>query len=112
MTVMPGPQLVSAVPLSRRVKERFTKIAIVWGGYFPTLYPKPVVGAPYVDWAVRGQGEKTFLELLEVIDGKRDPALVNGLAWKDNGTERINPERAWVGPDAFPDPPYGKTAHE
>lgn len=108
MTVMPGPQLVAAVPLSRGIKERFPGVPIVWGGYFPSLYPRPVLHAPYVDWAVRGQGERTFPELLDVLDGKRDPALVNGLAWLEDGTERINPERAWLGPDAFPDPPYAK----
>jgi hypothetical protein len=108
MTVMPGPQLVSAVPLARRVKERFPRVPMVWGGYFPTLYPKPVLNAPYVDWVVRGQGENTFLELLEVLAGRRDPAAVNGLAWNESGSARINPERVWLGPDRFPSPPYEK----
>ena len=30
--VMPGPQLVSAVPLSRRLKARYPAVPIVWGG--------------------------------------------------------------------------------
>jgi radical SAM superfamily enzyme YgiQ (UPF0313 family) len=81
---------------------------MVWGGYFPTLYPKPVLNAPYVDWVVRGQGENTFLELLEVLAGRRDPAAVNGLAWNESGSARINPERVWLGPDRFPSPPYEK----
>src|SRR3569623_1478379 len=56
MTVMPGPQLVSAVPLSRQVKARFPAVPIVWGGNFGSLYPAPVLNAPYVDWLVRGLG--------------------------------------------------------
>jgi radical SAM superfamily enzyme YgiQ (UPF0313 family) len=81
MTVMPGPQLVSAVPLARDLKRQFPRIPITWGGYFPTLYPKPVLNAPYVDWVIRGQGEQTFLELIEVLDGSRDPKSVAGRAF-------------------------------
>src|ERR1700749_3556187 len=55
-TVMPGPQLANAVPLTRRVKADHPDIAIVWGGNFGSLYPKPVLNAPYVDWLIRGQG--------------------------------------------------------
>src|SRR5690606_17017532 len=36
MTVMPGPQLVSAVPLARRIKQRYPDLPVVWGGYFPS----------------------------------------------------------------------------
>ena len=108
MTVMPGPQLVSAVPLARGVKERFPEIPIVWGGYFPSLYPKPVLRAPYVDFLVRGQGERTLVELLDVLAGRRAAGTVSGLGWKDGQGEHVNSERIWEGPDAFPEPPWGR----
>ncbi len=106
ITVMPGPQLVSAVPLARRIRQQYPEVLIVWGGYFPSLYPHPVLTAPYVDYLVRGQGERTFLELLDVVDGRREAASVAGLGWKRNGEPILNPERPWLGPDAFPAPPY------
>jgi hypothetical protein len=56
MSVMPGPQLVSAVPLTKMIKARFPSLPIAWGGYFPSLYPKPVLNSGYVDWIIRGQG--------------------------------------------------------
>jgi len=109
LTVMPGPQLVSAVPLSRALKDRFPDVPIVWGGNFGSLYPAPVLSAPYVDWLVRGQGEQTFLELLEVISGKREPHSVAGIGFRDGaGAHVLTPERPWVGPDDLPDPPYHK----
>ena len=109
LTVMPGPQLVSAVPLTRRIKERFPHLPIVWGGYFPSLYPAAVLNAPYVDWAVRGAGDQTFPELLEVLDGRRDPKTVAGLAFRErSGAHWIGRERSWVGPDELPSPPYHK----
>src|SRR5215216_84674 len=82
-SVMPGPQLVSAVPLTRALKARYPTLPVVWGGNFPSLYPAPVLDAPYVDWAVRGQGEETFAELLGVLDGARDPKAVAGLAFRE-----------------------------
>jgi anaerobic magnesium-protoporphyrin IX monomethyl ester cyclase len=109
MTVMPGPQLVSAVPLAKAVKARFPAIPIIWGGNFGSLYPEAVLNAPYVDWVVRGQGEQTFLELLEAIDGKRDPKTILGLAFRQaDGTNFIGKERIWKGPDDLPAPPYHK----
>ncbi len=109
MTVMPGPQLVSAVPLAKAVKARFPQIPIIWGGNFGSLYPESVLNAPYVDWVVRGQGEQTFLELLEAIDGRRDPKTIAGLAFRQaDGTNFIGKERIWKGPGELPAPPYYK----
>jgi len=109
LTVMPGPQLVSAVPISKALKARFPDVPIIWGGNFGSLYPDPVLNAPYVDWLVRGQGEETFLELLDVIAGKRDPLSVAGIAFRlPDGQHHIAPERAWRGPDELPAPPYHK----
>jgi anaerobic magnesium-protoporphyrin IX monomethyl ester cyclase len=108
-TVMPGPQLVSAVPLSRAIKARYPDLPIVWGGNFGSLYPEPVLNSSYVDWLVRGQGEHTFAELLEVLDGKRDPKTVAGLGFRNpDGSPWLAPERHWVGPDDLPAPPYHK----
>jgi len=109
LTVMPGPQLVSAVPVSKALKARFPDIPIVWGGNFGSLYPEPVLKAPYVDWLVRGQGEDTFRELLEAIEGARDPMTVAGIAFRlADGSLHMAPERAWRGPDELPAPPYHK----
>jgi radical SAM superfamily enzyme YgiQ (UPF0313 family) len=109
LTVMPGPQLVSAVPLSKAVKTRFPDVPIIWGGNFGSLYPEPVLNAPYVDWVVRGQGEQTFQELLEAIEGRRDPETIAGLAFRrSDGSHVKTPERPWIGPDLLPAPPYHK----
>lgn len=110
MTVMPGPQLVSAVQLAKRLKRTFPHVPIVWGGYFPSLYPAPVLNASYVDWMVRGQGEQTFRELLDVFDGKRDPRTVQALAFPGMDSAVRDPVldgvRRWVGPDELPPVPY------
>jgi radical SAM superfamily enzyme YgiQ (UPF0313 family) len=108
-TVMPGPQLASAVPLTKAVKARHADIPIVWGGNFGSLYPEPVLRAPYVDWLIRGQGEHTFAELLDVLKSTRDPETVAGLSFrKADGTHHMGVERRWLGPGELPAPPYHK----
>jgi hypothetical protein len=108
-TVMPGPQLASAVSLTKAVKARHTTIPVVWGGNFGSLYPAPVLNAPTVDWLVRGQGDRTFVELLDVLHGNREPTSVMGLCFRNSdGSHHIGKERAWVGPGELPAPPYHK----
>lgn len=109
VTVMPGPQVVSAVAVSKALKQAHPEIPIVWGGNFGSLYPAPVLDSGYVDWLVRGQGEHTFLELLEVLKGTADPHSVKGLAFREkDGNHWIGAERQWAGPAELPDPPYHK----
>ena len=109
LTAMPGPQLVSAVNLSRNLKGRFPELPIAWGGNFGSLYPAPVLNSPYVDWLIRGQGEQTFVDLMAVLDGKLDPRDVAGLCFREpDGSHWLGRERIWVGPDDLPDPPYAK----
>jgi len=87
LTVMGGPQLRSAIAASRAIRERFPVVPIVWGGAFPTNCPEAALNVPYVDFAVRGQGEETFVRLLECLS--EDPggslAAVPGLSWRRDG---------------------------
>ena len=39
VTVMGGPQVATAIEVSRAVRTARPDVPIVWGGYFPTLYP-------------------------------------------------------------------------
>ena len=107
VSVMPGPQMAAAMETCRSIRVRFPDIPIVWGGYFPSIFTTATLNAAYVDFAVRGQGENTVMELLEVIRGRRSPGSVHGLSYKDRlGEYRHNPERAMKSPDAFPRLPY------
>src|SRR5580704_1189064 len=57
VTVMGGPQLLSAIAVSKAIRERLPTVPIIWGGAFPTVCPSAAVNASYVDFAVRSQGE-------------------------------------------------------
>ncbi|MBS0365016.1 MAG: B12-binding domain-containing radical SAM protein [Proteobacteria bacterium] len=95
VTVMGGPQLVSAIAVSRAIRAQAPEVPIVWGGAFPTVCPEATVNSPYVDYAVRSQGEETFLELLDAITagGSDAPTGVRGLSWRSGDCAVHNPER-------------------
>src|SRR3546814_17819104 len=75
ITVMGGPQLAPAIAVSRAIRERFPGLPIAWGGYFPTLNTEAAIGSPYVDYVIRGPGDKTLPELVAALFGGRGPAL-------------------------------------
>jgi len=107
VSVMPGPQMISAMKSCRAIRARYPKVPIVWGGYFPSVYGDATLNARYVDYAVRGQGESTLLELIDALRGKRDFNAIAGLSYKDIFGMRVhNPERPMQSPDAFPWSPF------
>jgi anaerobic magnesium-protoporphyrin IX monomethyl ester cyclase len=107
VSVMPGPQMVSAMRSCRAIREKFPHVPIVWGGYFPSLYRDATLNAAYVDYAVRGQGDTTLLELIDGLRGTRSFSSIAGLSWKDSAGRRFhNPERGMQSPDEFPWIPY------
>jgi radical SAM superfamily enzyme YgiQ (UPF0313 family) len=113
VTVMPGPQTVGAVASCKEIRSRFPNLPIVWGGYFATNYTAAALNAGYVDYAVRGQGEQTFLQLLEALRGHRDLKDIPGLSYKDqDGKSCNNPERPLKGLDDHPWYPYHRLPAE
>ncbi len=107
VSVMPGPQMVAAIPLCREFKRKYPSIPIVWGGYFPSLYTDAALNANYVDFAVRGQGEVTIHELLGALRGRRELRSVAGLSFKDSfGLHVHNTDRSLTSPNDLPWLPY------
>ena len=107
VTVMPGPQMVAAIPVCRWFKEKYPGAHVIWGGYFPSLYANTSLNTRYVDFVVRGQGEETFVELLAALEGDRNFAAIRGLSYRDVfGLHVHNPERPLRSPGDFPVMPY------
>ncbi len=105
ITAMGGPQVQSAISASQAVKSVSPTLPVIWGGYFPTLYTNAAINAHYVDYAVRGQGEGTFAQLLDTLlnDGNSDLSSIDGLTWKREGEVIHNRDRTFADrrPDAL-----------
>ena len=89
------PQIYHAFDVAQTAKEQGC-ITII-GGYHPTLDPEYVAQNPFIDYAVRGEGEHTFREIVEYIDGNKKDILlkdIDGLSYKeDHGKIKHNGDR-------------------
>ncbi|HEX9006174.1 MAG TPA: radical SAM protein [Bacteroidota bacterium] len=104
-TVMPGPQLEQAIRLSKMIREQFPSVLIIWGGYFPTLHTKVVLGAPYVDFVIRDQGDHAFRLLIDALEHGGELSVIPGLSYKDGGI-RHNGKQGLIDPNTLPALPY------
>jgi anaerobic magnesium-protoporphyrin IX monomethyl ester cyclase len=97
VTVMGGPQLSTAIAVSKAVREQRPGVPIIWGGAFPTVCPEATVNVPYVDYAVRAQGEDTLVELLDALPAQRSELLaaIAGLTWRLDGRAVHNRDRVF-----------------
>jgi radical SAM superfamily enzyme YgiQ (UPF0313 family) len=96
ITVMGGPQLPTAIAVSKAIRARSPATPIIWGGYFATNCPDAALRAPYVDYVIRGQGEESFTALLDTLfRGEVDGfAGIDGLSWR-SGVIVHNKDRAF-----------------
>jgi len=104
-TVMPGPQLEQSILLSRRIREKYPEVTIIWGGYFPTLHTNVVLGAPYVDYVIRDQGDNSFRRLIDTLENGGSLGGIPGLSFKD-GTIRHTEKQPLIDPNTLPPLPY------
>lgn len=111
ITVMPGPQMIHAIPVSKELKRIYPHLNIIWGGYFPTFHPNTVLSADYVDFAFRGNVESSFLDFIDILEGKNGAKQLKdiaGLCYKENGKIIHNPIAETTDPDTIPVLPYYK----
>jgi len=83
-----------ALALARSVKTRRSAIRTVFGGYHASACPE-IVKDENIDFVVIGEGEKTFVELLGVINSNGDFGKVNGIAYW-NAKLQVNEPRARI----------------
>ena len=106
VSVMPGTQMVNAIKECKSVKERFPKLKIVWGGYFPSMHTESVLNSSYVDFVIRGQAELAFPELIESIRSGKPLSEVHNLSYWDGNRFQHNPEYPIYDPNLRPGLPY------
>ena len=106
VTVMPGPQLLQAIPVTQKLRQLFPGLKIVWGGYFPSLHSTVVLESGSVDFVIRGQGELSFLELIDAIEREAPFDGIQGLSFLRNGAVVHNPKRPVTDPNVLPPMPY------
>jgi anaerobic magnesium-protoporphyrin IX monomethyl ester cyclase len=106
ITALTGYQITNGLQIAELVRQEYPHLPIVWGGWHPSLEPESTIASPYVDILVRGQGERTFTELVHALrDGKPLNGIL-GLSYKKNGKTFHNPDRILEDINNFPPLPY------
>jgi radical SAM superfamily enzyme YgiQ (UPF0313 family) len=105
LSYMTGAQLISALSISNFIKMH-SNVPIVWGGIHPTLMPEQTLSNTSVDIVVRGEGEFSFLEVVEALYLNKSLNGINGISWRDRGNIYHNPEREFYDLNQLPVIPY------
>jgi radical SAM superfamily enzyme YgiQ (UPF0313 family) len=101
-------QVENALKTAEAVKEVNRGIKVVMGGPHASVMPATFLdGYTAVDYVVMREGEFTMTKLIESIDGGRDIATVNGIAFVEEGKLVINEQREFImNLDCLPLPAY------
>lgn len=84
----------SAVRVAEICKAVDPGIAVVVGGDHPTVFPEQLLAHSCIDFAVRGEGEAAFAELVACLAaGTAGTATLAGVSGKSGGTFRHGPDR-------------------
>lgn len=106
ITSMTGYPILSGLEIAKLVRRKMPDLPIVWGGYHPSILPEQTAENEFVDVVVRGQGEATFLELVELFCKNKPIEHVLGITYKKNGKVVNNPDRQFEDINRFPPLPF------
>src|SRR5271165_5815660 len=70
VSLVTGPMIRETVQVAREVKRLYPDLPVVLGGWHPSLLPDQTLAAAYVDVVVIGQGEESFLEVVQRIEAR------------------------------------------
>lgn len=90
------------------LKEILPSCVIVAGGPHATVLPEKTLSeCKEIDFLVKGEGEITFVELLQALQGRMPLDGIRGLFYRENGRIVSNPDRELIKDlDAIPFPEY------
>ena len=107
-TTMPGPQLKEAIPISKKIREKYPSIFIIWGGYFASNQYRSVITSGFVDFIVNGPGDEAFPALINALENGAPYEGINNLIFR-KGNEVVKTPLAPLGDqDILPQLPYEK----
>lgn len=101
------PSIDEDMAVAKKIKEAFPKIPLLaFGVYFTLLETEGLKDYPFLDFAIHGEPEDTFMELLGALENRRsDFSTIAGLIYRAEGGFRKNPGRPLIADlDQLPKP--------
>ncbi len=71
------------IEFSKKLKEEDPSIKIILGGDIATFLFEKLLKIGSIDFIVKGEGEKTIVGLIEIIEKGEKPSKVNGIAYRE-----------------------------
>lgn len=105
ISAMTGSQITYGLETAKLIKEN-SRVPVIWGGLHATLLPRQTLENGYVDIVVEGEGEATFLELVETIREQKPLADVRSIWYKEGSEIKETPKRGFIDLNAQPPLPY------
>ncbi|SPF50173.1 hypothetical protein SBDP1_850034 [Syntrophobacter sp. SbD1] len=107
ISAMTGYQVKHGLRIAAMVREANPGALIVWGGIHPSLLPEQTAAHPLVDAVVVGEGEQTFLEVIDAVFSGRDIDGIPGtyVPGSDGGLAVVS-RREFLDLDSMPLPAY------
>jgi anaerobic magnesium-protoporphyrin IX monomethyl ester cyclase len=80
------PTFKQGVKIARTIKAEMPDVKIVFGNYHATFtYDRILANYPFIDYVVLGEGELSFLELVNTLEKNKDIKKVLGIAYRHDG---------------------------
>ncbi len=101
---VPTFALYNSKKLIEKIKEIDDSLPIIVGGPHPTLYPEKCLDDLAADMAVEGEGERSILDIAEVVEGKLRVEEARGVYFRENGIQKGKKAEIIKNIDAIPFP--------
>lgn len=92
-----------AILFAQKIKKYKPSIKIIFGGYHPSASLE-IVKDENIDFVIIGEGERTFVELLDSFNSNGDVTKVKGIAYWDDGLRINEPRKRIENLDELPFP--------
>lgn len=97
------PSIANDAGAARALKDRRPELTVVLVGPHVSALPEETLNEyPWLDGVLRGEYERTVLELADVLVGGGNPATVPGVTWRRDGDVAAGPGRVPEDPDRWP----------
>jgi len=85
-----------ALKCAAAAKQVAPSIPVVLGGAHPSALPAEMLGDRSVDYVVIGEGEETFVQLLQCLGDGRVPRALDGIGYREQGQPVVRPKTRWI----------------
>ncbi|MCP4652153.1 MAG: B12-binding domain-containing radical SAM protein [Candidatus Omnitrophica bacterium] len=103
---MSGVQLKHAVNAATSIKANYPNLPLVWGGAHVSFYPEISAADDLVDYVVRGEGEESFIEVIERVIINKEFQAIDGAIFYREGKCYSGGNREFIDPDTLAFPAY------